>query len=76
MWFVVAHVGIIVARYFKQWYWWYWIHVTGFSVCTAWTFYSVFYIYSEKEASNLNFEDKEKTYTSRIGFAIVQLVFG
>ena len=76
MWFIVAHIGIITARYGKFTYWWFWIHIGGFSVVTWITIDEVFRAWDENEMSNMMYEDDNKIYHSRLGLAIGALIIG
>jgi len=76
MWFAVAHVGIITARYVKFTYWWFWIHISGFTVVTWITIAEVFRAWDENEMSNMMYEDDNKVYHSRLGLAIGALIIG
>ena len=76
VWFVVAHIGIVAARYFKFTFLWYLVHVGAFGAATVLTLYSTFAAYDENEASNLAYTDDNKIYHSRIGFGIAAVIIG
>ena len=57
MWIGLANITIILARYFKWWKYWFYLHTAGSALLTGFTIFSAYSIYIVNE-------NMQHTYTS------------
>jgi hypothetical protein len=74
MWFLLAPLAIILARYAKFMYLWFWLHVIMMSFVVVWTLNSVWKAYDDNASSWKLMVDDEEQFHSRIGFTLASLL--
>ncbi len=73
MWFLLAPIAILLARYFKFLYLWFWIHFSFFGIVIVYTLDSITKTYDYNESPSDLLYDEERWH-SRIGFTIAGLI--